>query len=82
MERMDAFQRQCDLKGKTYTEIDVYSEILGKKLGYIWRLGPAVKPPPSLTLTTQSSDLQHQLAKARDEIEAMRAAREKDLQEF
>ncbi|KAB1219359.1 hypothetical protein CJ030_MR3G001158 [Morella rubra] len=42
----------------------------------------AVKPPPSSTLTTQSSDLQHQLAKARDEIEAMRAAREKDLQEF
>ncbi|KAB1199044.1 hypothetical protein CJ030_MR0G028252 [Morella rubra] len=46
MERMDAFQRQCDLEGKTYTEIE------------------------------------HQLAKARDEIEAMRAAREKDLQEF
>ncbi|KAB1220447.1 hypothetical protein CJ030_MR3G009907 [Morella rubra] len=41
-----------------------------------------VKPPPSSTLITQSSDLQHQLAKARDEIEAMRAAREKDLQEF
>ncbi|KAB1224258.1 hypothetical protein CJ030_MR2G019259 [Morella rubra] len=45
-------------------------------------LWTAVKPPPSSTLTTQSSDLQHQLAKARDEIEAMRAAREKDLQEF
>ncbi|KAB1220170.1 hypothetical protein CJ030_MR3G012021 [Morella rubra] len=45
-ERMDAFQRQCDLEGKSYTEIE------------------------------------HQLAKARDEIEAMRAAREKDLQEF
>ncbi|KAB1223031.1 hypothetical protein CJ030_MR2G001910 [Morella rubra] len=44
-ERMDAFQRQCDLEGKTYTEIE------------------------------------HQLAKARDEIEAMRA-REKVLQEF
>ncbi|KAB1212608.1 hypothetical protein CJ030_MR5G022575 [Morella rubra] len=64
-ERMDAFQRQCDLEGKTYT-----------------KLKTAVKPPPSSTLTTQSSDLQHQLAKARDEIEAMRAAREKDLQEF
>ncbi|KAB1206014.1 hypothetical protein CJ030_MR7G009243 [Morella rubra] len=24
MERMDAFQRQCDLEGKTYTEIEVY----------------------------------------------------------
>ncbi|KAB1220930.1 hypothetical protein CJ030_MR3G025379 [Morella rubra] len=45
-ERMDAFQRKCDLEGKTYTEIEL------------------------------------QLAKARDEIEAMRAAREKDLQEF
>ncbi|KAB1220492.1 hypothetical protein CJ030_MR3G015745 [Morella rubra] len=81
-ERMDAFQRQCDLEGKTYTEIEVYSEILGKKSGYVQGLGRAVKPPPSSTLTTQSSDLQHQLAKARDEIEAMRAAREKDLQEF
>ncbi|KAB1224449.1 hypothetical protein CJ030_MR2G016338 [Morella rubra] len=81
-ERMDAFQRQCDLEGKTYTEIEVYSEILGKKSGYVRGLGRAVKPPPSSTLTTQSSDLQHQLAKARDEIEAMRAAREKDLQEF
>ncbi|KAB1213066.1 hypothetical protein CJ030_MR5G004109 [Morella rubra] len=38
-ERMDAFQRQCDLEGKTYTEIEVYSEILGKKLGYIRGLG-------------------------------------------
>ncbi|KAB1206364.1 hypothetical protein CJ030_MR7G018905 [Morella rubra] len=81
-ERMDAFQRQCDLEGKTYTEIEVYSEILGKKSGYVRGLGRVVKPPPSSTLTTQSSDLQHQLAKARDEIEAMRAAREKDLQEF
>ena len=79
---MVAFQRQCDLEGKTYTEIEVYSEILGKKSGYVWGLGRAVKPPPSSTLTTQSSDLQHQLARARDEIEAMRAAREKDLQEF
>ena len=79
---MDAFQRQCDLEGKTYTEIEVYYEILGKKSGYVRGLGRAVKPPPSSTLTTQSSDLQHQLAKARDEIEAMRAAREKDLQEF
>ncbi|KAB1215593.1 hypothetical protein CJ030_MR4G001643 [Morella rubra] len=64
-ERMDAFQRQCDLEGKTYTEIEVYSEILGKKSGYVRGLGRAVKPPPSSTLTTQSSDLQHQLAKAR-----------------
>ena len=79
---MDAFQRKCDLEGKTYTEIEVYSEILGKKSGYVRGLGRAVKPLPSSTLTTQSSDLQHQLAKARDEIEAMRAAREKDLQEF
>ncbi|KAB1222653.1 hypothetical protein CJ030_MR2G010250 [Morella rubra] len=39
MERMDAFQRQCDLEGKTYTEIEVYSEILGKKSGYVRGLG-------------------------------------------
>ncbi|KAB1220310.1 hypothetical protein CJ030_MR3G019056 [Morella rubra] len=45
-ERMDSFQRQCDLERNTYTEIE------------------------------------HQLAKARDEIEAKKAAREKDLQEF
>ncbi|KAB1205751.1 hypothetical protein CJ030_MR7G028064 [Morella rubra] len=81
-QRTRACMRQCDLEGKTYTEIEVYSEILGKKSGYVRGLGRAVKPPPSSTLTTQSSDLQHQLAKARDEIEAMRAAREKDLQEF
>ncbi|KAB1203469.1 hypothetical protein CJ030_MR8G006647 [Morella rubra] len=67
MERMDAFQHQCDLERKTYTEIEVYSEILGKKSGYVRGLGRVVKPPPSSTLTTQSSDLQHQLAKARDE---------------
>ncbi|KAB1199793.1 hypothetical protein CJ030_MR0G013390 [Morella rubra] len=66
-ERMDAFQCQCDLEGKTYTEIDVYSEILGKKLRYVLGIGRAVKPPPSSSLTTQSSDLQHQLAKAWDE---------------
>ncbi|KAB1201583.1 hypothetical protein CJ030_MR0G002900 [Morella rubra] len=82
IERMDAFQRQCDLEGKTYTEIEVYSEIFGKKSGFVRGLGRAVKPPSPSTLTTQSSNLQHQLAKARDEIKAMRAAREKDLQEF
>ncbi|KAB1205808.1 hypothetical protein CJ030_MR7G028007 [Morella rubra] len=62
-EWMDAFQCQCDLEGKSYTEIEVYLEILDKKSGYVQGLGRA-------------------LAKARDEIEAMRAAREKDLQEF
>ncbi|KAB1220885.1 hypothetical protein CJ030_MR3G022597 [Morella rubra] len=60
-EQMDAFQRQCDLEGKSYIEIEVYSEILGKKSGYVRGLGRA---------------------RTRDEIEAMRAAREKDLQEF
>ncbi|KAB1206380.1 hypothetical protein CJ030_MR7G018889 [Morella rubra] len=63
VERMDAFQCQWDLEGKTYTEIEVYSKILGKKSGYVRGLGCA-------------------LAKARDEIEAISAAREKDLQEF
>ncbi|KAB1206237.1 hypothetical protein CJ030_MR7G014382 [Morella rubra] len=58
-ERMDAFLRQCDLEGKTYTEIEVYSKILGKKSGYVRGLGRAVKPPPSSSLITQSSDLQH-----------------------
>ncbi|KAB1222919.1 hypothetical protein CJ030_MR2G013591 [Morella rubra] len=29
---------QCDLEGKTYTEIEVYSEILGKKSGYVQRI--------------------------------------------
>ncbi|KAB1205571.1 hypothetical protein CJ030_MR7G027509 [Morella rubra] len=43
-ERMDAFQRQFDLEGKTYIEIEVYSEILGKKSGYVRGLGRAVKP--------------------------------------
>ncbi|KAB1206346.1 hypothetical protein CJ030_MR7G025650 [Morella rubra] len=76
------FQRQCDLEGKTYAEIEVYFEILGTKLGYVWGLGCTVKPLPLSSLTTQSSGLQHQLAKARDERETMRAAREKQLQEF
>ncbi|KAB1206228.1 hypothetical protein CJ030_MR7G014373 [Morella rubra] len=82
----------AELYKKNYTNKDGFGprkerekfiifEILGKKSGYVRGLG-RVKPPPSSTLTTQSSDLQHQLAKARDEIEAMRAAREKDLQEF
>ncbi|KAB1220042.1 hypothetical protein CJ030_MR3G019439 [Morella rubra] len=78
----DSDDYQCDLKRKTYTKIEVYSEILVKKSGYVRRLGCAVKPPPSSNLPTQSSDLQDQLEKARDEIEAMRAAREKDLHEF
>ncbi|KAB1212556.1 hypothetical protein CJ030_MR5G006250 [Morella rubra] len=72
----------CDLEGKTYTEIEVYSKILGKKSGFVLRLGRGVKPVPSSNLPTQSSDLQHQLAKARDEIKVMRVAREKDLQDF
>ncbi|KAB1223226.1 hypothetical protein CJ030_MR2G002974 [Morella rubra] len=81
-QRTRACMRQRDLERKSYTEIEVYSEILGKKSGYVQGLGRVVKPPPSSTLTTQSSDLQHQVAKSRDEIEAMRAVREKDLQEF
>ncbi|KAB1212884.1 hypothetical protein CJ030_MR5G010184 [Morella rubra] len=42
-ERMDAFQRQYDLEGKAYIEIEVYSEILDKKSGYVRGLGRAVK---------------------------------------
>ncbi|KAB1209751.1 hypothetical protein CJ030_MR6G001830 [Morella rubra] len=51
-EQMDAFLGQCDLEGKTYTKIEVYSDILGKKLGYVRGLGLTVKPLPSSTLTT------------------------------
>ncbi|KAB1199855.1 hypothetical protein CJ030_MR0G012608 [Morella rubra] len=81
MERMDAFQRQCDLEGKTYMKLKYIPRYWARSRD-MFGIRTAVKPPPSSTLTTQSSDLQHQLAKARDEIEAMRAAREKDLQEF
>ncbi|KAB1216228.1 hypothetical protein CJ030_MR4G023931 [Morella rubra] len=59
MERMDVFQRKCDLEGKTYTEIEVYSKILGKKSEFVGGLGHRVKPPPSPSLTTQYYDLQH-----------------------
>ncbi|KAB1225379.1 hypothetical protein CJ030_MR1G015681 [Morella rubra] len=75
----------AELYKKNYTNKDGFGPRKEREKfmnGWMPSSADAVKPPPSSTLTTQSSDLQHQLAKARDEIEAMRAAREKNLQEF
>ncbi|KAB1206635.1 hypothetical protein CJ030_MR7G001545 [Morella rubra] len=78
----DVLQHQCEAQGRSYIDIDVYIEILGKKSGYVSWIGHTIKHIPTPVLVTQSSDLQIQLEKATDKIDPMGATREKDLEDW
>ncbi|KAB1226214.1 hypothetical protein CJ030_MR1G023587 [Morella rubra] len=74
MERMDAFLHWCDLEGKTYTEIEVYSKILGKKEGYVRGLGyvhqlTKARDEKEVMSAAREKDLQ-EFAKKQAEMEA------------
>ncbi|KAB1200996.1 hypothetical protein CJ030_MR0G005320 [Morella rubra] len=59
-------------KGKSYTEVEIFAEVLGTKAGYVRGLGRSVLSVGSSS-SVSSVDLSRRLEEARLEIEEMRA---------
>ncbi|KAB1224444.1 hypothetical protein CJ030_MR2G016333 [Morella rubra] len=43
LEKMEALQLQHELEGKSYTEVEIFAEVLGTKAGYVQGLGRSVR---------------------------------------
>ncbi|KAB1202339.1 hypothetical protein CJ030_MR8G010737 [Morella rubra] len=65
----DAFHES---EGKSYTEVEIFAEVLGTKAGYVRGLGRSVRSVGSSS-STASVDLSRRLEEVRLEIEEMRA---------
>ncbi|KAB1223196.1 hypothetical protein CJ030_MR2G011933 [Morella rubra] len=71
-EKIEALQLQHELEGKSYTEVEIFAEVLGTKAGYVRGLGRSVRFVGSSS-SAASVDLSRRLEEARLEIEEMRA---------
>ncbi|KAB1203293.1 hypothetical protein CJ030_MR8G003106 [Morella rubra] len=71
-EKMEALQLQHELEGKSYTEMEIFAEVLGTKAGYVRGLGCSVRSVGS-SLSASSVDLSWRLEEARLQIKEMRA---------
>ncbi|KAB1212636.1 hypothetical protein CJ030_MR5G009678 [Morella rubra] len=69
---MEVLQLQHELEGKSYTEVEIFAEVLGTKVGYVRGLGRSVRSVGSSS-SASSVDLSRRLEEARLEIEEMRA---------
>ncbi|KAB1225797.1 hypothetical protein CJ030_MR1G026809 [Morella rubra] len=67
-----ALQLQHESEGKSYTEVEIFAEVLGTKAGYVRGLGRSVRSIGSSS-SVSSVDLSQRLEEARLEIEKMRA---------
>ncbi|KAB1215435.1 hypothetical protein CJ030_MR4G010554 [Morella rubra] len=68
---MEALRLQHESKGKSYTEVEIFAEVLGMKAGYMRGLGRSVRSVGS-SLSASSVDLSRRLEEARLQIEEMR----------
>ncbi|KAB1213522.1 hypothetical protein CJ030_MR5G003408 [Morella rubra] len=69
---MEAVQLQHELEEKSYTEMEIFTEVLGTKTSYVRGLGCLVRSIGSSS-STLSVGLSWRLKEARLEIEEMRA---------
>ncbi|KAB1219942.1 hypothetical protein CJ030_MR3G022835 [Morella rubra] len=72
VEKMEALQLQHESEGKSYTEVEIFAEVLGTKAGYVQGLGRSVRSVGSSS-SVSSVDLSRRLEEARLQIEEMRA---------
>ena len=63
---------QSELEGKSYTEVEIFAEVLGTKAGYVRGLSRSVRSVGSSS-SVSSVDLSRMLEEARLQIEEMRA---------
>ncbi|KAB1220219.1 hypothetical protein CJ030_MR3G017043 [Morella rubra] len=68
----DARENFHESEGKSYTEVEIFAEVLGTKVGYVRGLGRSVRSVGSSS-SVASVDLSRRLEEARLEIEEMRA---------
>ncbi|KAB1220036.1 hypothetical protein CJ030_MR3G001925 [Morella rubra] len=69
---MEALQLQHESEGKSYAEVEIFAEVLGKKAGYVCGLGHSIWSVGSSS-SVSSVDLSRRLEEARLQIEEMRA---------
>ncbi|KAB1225152.1 hypothetical protein CJ030_MR1G006445 [Morella rubra] len=70
-EKMEALQLQYESEGKSYTEVEIFAEVV-TKVGYVRGLGRSVHSVRS-SFSVSSVDLSRKLEEARFQIEEMRA---------
>ncbi|KAB1206015.1 hypothetical protein CJ030_MR7G009244 [Morella rubra] len=63
-EKMEALQLQHESEGKSYTEVEIFAEVLGTKAGYVRGLGHSVRSVGSSS-SVASVDLSRRLEEAR-----------------
>ncbi|KAB1203282.1 hypothetical protein CJ030_MR8G019420 [Morella rubra] len=73
-EKMEALQLQHESEGRSFTEVEIFTEVLGTKVGFVRGLGHSVRKV-GLSSSVSSIDLARRLEEARMEIEEMRARR-------
>ncbi|KAB1226838.1 hypothetical protein CJ030_MR1G012142 [Morella rubra] len=71
-EKMEAFQLQLESEGNPYTEVEIFTEVLGMKAGYMRGLVRLVRSVGSSS-SISSVDFFRRLEEARLEIEEMRS---------
>ncbi|KAB1226620.1 hypothetical protein CJ030_MR1G027497 [Morella rubra] len=71
-EKIEALQLQHESEGRSYTEVEIFAEVLGMKAGYVRGLGHSVQSVGSSS-SASSIDLSRRLEEARLEIKEMRA---------
>ncbi|KAB1227465.1 hypothetical protein CJ030_MR1G023799 [Morella rubra] len=72
LEKMRALQLQNESEGKSYTEVEIFAEVLGTKTSYVRGLGRSVRSVGSSS-SVSFVDLSRKLDEARLQIEEIRA---------
>ncbi|KAB1211691.1 hypothetical protein CJ030_MR6G022459 [Morella rubra] len=79
-EKMMEVEAQATMEGRTLTDVEVFTQVLGEKRGYVRGLGDSVWPV-STSCSSSSADMARRLTETQLELEQIRADREKESQE-
>ncbi|KAB1226496.1 hypothetical protein CJ030_MR1G014078 [Morella rubra] len=79
-EKMMEVEAQATMEGRTLTDVEVFTQVLGEKRGYVRGLGDSVRPV-STSCSSSSADMARRLTETQLELEQIRADREKESQE-
>ncbi|KAB1226514.1 hypothetical protein CJ030_MR1G018144 [Morella rubra] len=79
-EKMMEVAAQATMEGRTLTDVEVFTQVLGEKRGYVRGLGDSVRPV-STSCSSSSADMARRLMETQLELEQIRADREKESQE-
>ncbi|KAB1212334.1 hypothetical protein CJ030_MR5G025102 [Morella rubra] len=73
-------EAQATMEGRMLTDVEVFTQVLGEKRGYVRGLGDSVRPV-STFCSSSSEDMARKLTETQLELEQIRADREKESQQ-